>query len=358
MKRVIFGVLFLLLSVLSLSIIQTASVVEPSPTNVVATCDITKSPSTIYASDFTFSNDGLVRVTVYGYGEGKFSDETSVKIDCNSDNAKPESKEKTISARITPSPSSLSYTSSCYYKQPETETKYRVSATINPDKSTCKPLSTGDDIILIPGSGKKERVKEEEKKNETEKSETKNDSDNPPEVPNDETTFKLIISPKFSFIGLPYAESRLIKSSCDDFKAYTYNSIEKKYVKVNLKSALSDPVSYSGKGIIVKAPSECKAEFSGEFVSEQTLKLESGWNLISFQKIFTDDDNYATNCKFLSPYWEYDSKKKEYQESKNWAPGKAYWVRVKEKCFIETKNAVDESRPPLVPNVIKELFKK
>src|SRR3989338_8713757 len=212
MKRVMLGVLTLVLFVLSLLIVQAAIVVEPSPTNVVATCDITKSPRTIYTSDFTYSDDGLVTVTVYGYGRGKFTDETSVTIDCNSDYAKPESKEKTIIARITPSPSSLSYTGNCYYKQSETETTYRVGAMISPDKSTCKPVSIGDDTVSIPGSGKKEKVISEEK-NETKKSETKSGLDGPPEVSNDETTFKLVISPSVSFVGLPYAESSLIKSS-------------------------------------------------------------------------------------------------------------------------------------------------
>ncbi len=389
MKGVMIGLLIGILSLLiGLNAVTAAS-----------SCDIMLSPSTLMDSDFT-QQQNTAKVVVFGSATGSFSSSTKVTINCNSNNAKPEPLSKMNDARLTLSASELAYSGACYYPKSTSSsgTEYMITATVSDPYIPCLQSTGGAPILKTPASTTTSGTTTTSGSNgssgsstpnyglvqgptygqETSSSGTNQPVSNPPtqnpppatspgagsssgsgsdsETPQD-STFTLILKPKASIFGLPYAESQLLSTSCGELKAYTYNSKNKKYIKIKLKDALTNPSEYKGRGIVARVPSECKAEFNGDYETEQTLELEAGWNLISFQMALTEDDSYETDCRTSSPFWRYDSGQGKYVEDKTWTAGEAYWVRVKSKCTMAMKKYFDENIPPPVPFAIKDLFK-
>ncbi|MEK6825805.1 MAG: hypothetical protein AABY00_03390 [Nanoarchaeota archaeon] len=163
-----------------------------------------------------------------------------------------------------------------------------------------------------------------------------------PQLPEDEETFTITLRNKYTFIGIPFEDGKVISSTCTNSVAYAHDQQKNSFVIMDS----TDILSYVGKGILAKIPSgtECKIVFSGSFSDEQSFDLKKGWNLISPQtRAYENEKNRKSDCTFTSPFVGLDGK---YYKSKVMKPGAGYLVKVKEACTLSTKDALDLPRLP------------
>ncbi len=119
-----------------------------------ASCDVRVNPGTVDASLDYGENVG--RVTVYGDGAGtSFSENTYVELNCNADAASPGANQDIVKARLGAySQTLLSYTGYCSYKSSDKDVKYKITATIFPDKTNCNVGSDSYATVLVKASAK------------------------------------------------------------------------------------------------------------------------------------------------------------------------------------------------------------
>lgn len=328
-------------------------------------CDVSKSPTTLYpAYDFYFEGKSA-RVTVFGEANGEnFNYDTKVIVDCNINNNQPRPLEKYVTARIIAfTQSTLAYSSYCYYPQSASDVEYKIGAVLMPNNFQCintdeSPIfSKGNNLIkptpvinpnpvitpppmqtvtcgsayqnpcngkcnepyVINSDGKCSACLKDEKYSEgicktvINKDEEKDKIKTPTKSFDDQNKFEIDTSQaskelrfgidwKWSLIGVPYGEISSVDNSCLS-KIYSYDKTSGKYQKV---TDLKDK-NLIGKGLWAKRSTTgvggCTLKYTGSFLSSQIINLKKGWNLIGVQTERSLDISKITSCKIISgPY--------------------------------------------------------
>ncbi len=333
-----------------------------SPLQAATTsCDLGISPSSVNPSDYG-ANPG--RITVFGQADGSgFDDNTYVQINCDAGGVLPAPVQALVRAtRNAYSYGQYQFSGYCTYPVPSTDTSYQVSATVMPDGFPCTGASGTVLVKGAPGSapapaptpvpspapvpspvsGPPLRIPVPAPADPVPNSSAGNEQ--PPVFPGEEQSMTLTLASGWNMIGLPLDHISNFQSTCQA-AYYSYDASSHAYAKLDSNWPLT---LAPGIGVVAKAASACSITFSGTDSGSGSLRLSSGWNLVSPDtSAFLDMNNVQTDCNVLSGPWTYDRGAGRMVQASSFQPGTGYWIRAAGACSIVA--VPNPNLPPAMP---------
>jgi len=165
------------------------------------------------------------------------------------------------------------------------------------------------------------------------------------------------VYPGWNMFSIPIASEQLmnaeqtlafggysITTTCKDGPIYAFDSIEKKYEKlegfVSGRASVFPRVGYWFKN----TGEECSITVKGGYKTNlENLVLQAGWNFIGspFEPVAFDE--IKGDCVLTSGPWFYNAKERKYEKTQLLSPGKAYFVKVAGSCTLRESSDI----PPL-----------